>query len=535
MHRRRTSALIATIGAAVLAMSACSSAKQDPSASATTQGSSGSSGTKGSTTLRLALSSDVESVDPDTIYQLGGNQITTALYEGLVDYAGDSTSAIVPLLAQKYVVSPDGLTYTFTLRPGLKFSDGTPLDSAAFIAGFDRRGAAAVKSQMGYMLANVASYKAPDPATFVIKLKSPQAPFLTFLASPFSPKAINPTVLAAHKSDDALGFLKDHSAGSGPYELTQSTPGQQYVLTRNASYWGPAPYYEKVVIKVIPDAATQVLQLQGGDLDIVTGQPVATVKTFADNPKFQVTALPSLQKAWLHLKLTDGPTSDPVFRQALRAAIDRPSLVAQVWGDYAAESTQLYPVQNVPAGLAGDTWTYDPGKLKAVASGMTITLGYSPDRPADEQVVETLQSQWTEAGLKVTLVPVQNGDQYGWAKNLASAPDVFYEVAYPDSSHPDSWSRLFWYSDTSQGNGALNYLLGGSKAADAAMDRGVGEVQQAAADAAYGESGDLVVAQASFISLSDPKDTFIARKGITGFSHWLPTPLTLQLKTLAGS
>jgi peptide/nickel transport system substrate-binding protein len=128
---------------------------------------------------------------------------------------------------------------------------------------------------------------------------------------------------------------------------------------------------------------------------------------------------------------------------------------------------------------------------------------------------------------------MQGGEQYGYSSDIDSAPDMVYESAFPDSTHPDTWSRLFWYSDTSMGSGVLNYLLGGTPEADALMDEGLLSTDDATATAAYAKAGDLIYDQASYITLADLQDTFIVRSGITGFDHWLPSPRTLQLKTLS--
>ncbi len=483
-------------------------------------------------TLTLAFSSDMEDPDPDTVYQLQGNQVMTSLYEGLLDYAPDSSSELVPLLAEDWEVSDDQLTYTFTLRDGLMFSDGTPLDSTALKAGFERRVAENVAAPAAYMLAGVESYETPDPSTFIINLSAPDSAFPTYLASSVSPKAINPAVIEENAEDNAVEFMKTQSAGTGPYVIEEFTRGQQYVLTRNENYWGEEPYYEKVVVKIIPDAASQIVQLQGGDLDIVVGQPVATVQTFEDSEDFQVVTFPVLQKAWLHVNVHAAPTDDREVREAIRAAIDRPALVEQVFGDYAPESTQMYPVENVPESMATDDWDFDPSQLEALGD-TTLRLSYGASLPADQQVVETIQTQLQAAGATVELVPLQDGEQYAFVDDLENAPNLHYEVAYPDSNHPDTWSRLFWYSDVESGGGGfLNYLVGGTPETDALMNEGIAATDQDVVDQTYGQVGDMVQDSANWITLADPEDVFIVRDGITGFQHWLPTPYALQLKAL---
>lgn len=489
---------------------------------------------EGEQVLRLAFTADMDPPDPDTNYQLQGNQVTTALYEGLLDYAPDSSSEIVGLLAESWEVSDDQLTYTFTLRDGLTFSDGTPLDSEALLAGFERRSAEVVGSPSGYMLLPVAGYETPDPTTFIINLSYPESAFLTYLASPFSPKAINPAVLAEHPDDAAVEFLRTNSAGSGPYVIEEFTLGQQYVLAKNENYWGDEPYFDQVEIRIIPDVSTQLLQLEGGDLDMVTGLPAATISTFEDNDDYQIVTFPVLQKAWIHVNTFRAPTDDPAFREAMRAAIDKEAVTSQVWGEYATPSTQMYPVENLPEGLGSDVWEFDPALAGAFSDAETLQLAYSASRPADQQAVETIQVQLESAGLTVELVPTQDADLFAWIDDPASGPHLYYEVSYPDSSHPDTWARLFWYNDIASGfGGFLNYLVAGSPESDALLDGGLAGTDPAAVDEAYGASGDLIFDQVSYITIADPLDVFVARADLTGWAHWLPTPLTVQLKSLA--
>jgi len=484
--------------------------------------------------LRLAFAADMGPPDPDTNYQLQGNQVTTALYEGLLDYAPDSSSEIIGLLAESWEVSEDQLTYTFTLREGLTFSDGSPLDSEALLAGFERRSAEEVGSPSGYMLLPVEGYETPDPTTFVIQLAYPESAFLTYLASPFSPKAINPAVLAEYPDDAAIEFLLTNSAGSGPYVIDEFTLGQQYVLAKNENYWGSEPFFDEVEIRIIPDVSTQLLQLEGGDLDMVTGLPPATIAAFENNGDFQIVTFPVLQKAWVHVNLFRSPTDDLAVREALRAAIDKDTLTDQIWGEYATTSTQMYPVENLPAGLGSDVWEFDPTLAGAFTDLEPIELAYSANRSADQQVVETLQVQLESAGFSVELVPTQDADVFAWIENPASAPHLYYEVSYPDSSHPDTWSRLFWYNDIASGfGGFLNYLVAGSPESDALLDAGLAGTDPDAVSEAYGASGDLIFDQVGYITIADPLDVFVARADLTGWAHWLPTPLTVQLKTLA--
>ncbi|MCD5349752.1 ABC transporter substrate-binding protein [Kineosporia mesophila] len=524
-HRRplrRNLGISAGLATVALALAACSG------------GGSGSAGARPKDALRLAISSEMPTLDPQTVYQYEGNQVLTAVYEGLLSYSSDSTDEIVPMLAKSYKLSDDGLTYTFALRDDVTFAGGRAMTSADVKASFERLAAAGVESQMAYMVAGVAKYQTPDEHTFVVRLKAPSSSFLSLVASPFGPKVIDSTVLEENKADNALEYLKTHTAGTGPYQLGSMTAGQEYDLTRRDDYWGEEPSFATVTVKVISDVATQLLQLEGGDLDIVTGQPVATLQQFAKDGDYQVQQFPTLQKANLHVK-TSGTLSDMKLREALRDSIDRKTLVSQVWGDYAKVSGQMYPAGMVADGTATDTWQTATGNLATLAQGKTITLGYIAGRTADQQASEALQAQWTDAGATVELVAVQGNDIYGLSGSLDTAPDLLFETAYPDSAHPDTWARLFWYSDLTKGNGALNYLAGGTPAADRYIDRGAAATDETVAEKAYGAAGDAIHNDISYITLADIDDAFIMSKDLTGAGHWLPLSVTLDLRTLKRS
>jgi peptide/nickel transport system substrate-binding protein len=187
----------------------------------------------------------------------------------------------------------------------------------------------------------------------------------------------------------------------------------------------------------------------------------------------------------------------------------------------------------LPAGLAADDWTFDPAPLKALAAGKKITLAYPADRPADQQAAEALQTQLSSTGLEVELVPTQDADAYGWSKDFSSAPNLYYRVPFPDSSHPDTWARLFWYSDLASGfGGFLNFLGSGTKAGDGDMDAGLPAVDDKVVEQKYDAAAKELHDQVGIITLADVPDVFIAKSGITGFAHWLPMPLTLALKAL---
>lgn len=483
--------------------------------------------------LDIAFTADMAPPDPDTEYQLHGNTVTMALYEGLLEYSPTGSDEIVGLLADSWTVSDDGLVYTFTLKPDLTFADGSTLDSTALLAGFERRADEAVGSPMSYMLLPVAGYETPDPQTFVINLAYPESAFLSYLASPFSPKAVNPAVLEEHADDAALGYLQSASAGSGPYVLESFEPGQGYVLAANENYWGDAPGFDTVEISIMPDPASQVLALESGDIDIVMNQPIATIDTFAESDSIDTVSFPALQKTWIGVNTGSDALADVATRTALRAAIDRDALVDQVWGEWGSASTQLYPTSMLAPGTGLDEWEFDPSLVAEAAPSSVVTIAYTAGGTVEQQVAEALQAQFDSAGVATELSPVQDADIYSFAEDLAAAPELYIQSSFPDSTHPDTWARLFWYHDVASGfGGFLNTFVAGTAEADALMDQGLASIDEAEVAAAYDEVARILHEQVGYITLNDTQDIFLVRDGLSGIGHWLPAPTALDIATI---
>ena len=489
-----------------------------------------------SKTLNLAFGADMQVPDPDIFYEIEGNAVVTSLYEGLVKYSNNSTK-IIPALATSWTVSADGRTYTFKLRSGVTFHDGTPFNSAAAEFSFQRR--KGVNSAPAYMVADVVSMSTPTPLTFVVHLDKPVSAFLDYLASPYGPKMVSPTLVKAHEvggtpGDWAQKYLTTHDAGTGPYAIANFVPGSHYGLTGYKSYWGTKPYYTKVHIAIVPDVSTQQVELQDGQLSMILhGLPVNAVDSFKSNPNFEVESFPAELKTMLYVNPTLGVFKSAAVRVALRSAIDKKAIVASVYGNtLATVSTQAYPAGEFPAGMATDNPTYNPSKLqkalKTASGSKNVDLVYSSDDPTNQRVAELVQIELEADGLSVTTRGVPIGQVFNYATTAASkVPNLLVWTVNPDDAHPDSWIRIF-----SNTTGALNEMHGSVPAADALMDAGLHATNPKTVQADYSKAGELVANSGEAISIADVQDTVVAAKGITGFFHQPPTVDTVVLGDL---
>jgi peptide/nickel transport system substrate-binding protein len=484
--------------------------------------------------LNLGYYEDIQSPDPDIQYDIPGLEIVNNVYEGLVQYGTGTSTKIEPWLATSWTVSNDKKVYTFKLRKGVLFHDGTTFDAAAAKASFERR--IALKQGTYYQVQAIKSIATPDSSTLKITLKAPTSAFMDYLASPYSVKMISPTAIKDHAKGGDLGqaWLGKHDAGTGAYTLTQFTLGQQYAAKAWSKWWGTAPYYKTIVFKLVPDSGSQVLQLKGGDLDILHQQPITTVDQFKSMKGFQTKVYPVFLKTWIHVNPNRPPFNVPAVREVLGQAINRDAITKTFFGAYGTTSTQMYPSHMLAPDLAPDAQPYDPSKLKAAvaklpSSERKVDLIYLSGHGADiQRVSEEVGNELRQAGLDVNVheVPVATLFAYP-SKDPKGAPNLFIGSENPDSANPDTWVRPYM----SKGGG-LNYLGGSVPAADTKMNEGLAQTDPAAATDDYVQAAASLHDAGNFITLADPMDTFIARTGITGFTHQLSCVTCLVLADL---
>lgn len=488
----------------------------------------GSSSGASSSTLRLAFSADPAPLDPDTYYEAEGLQIMTATYQGLVRYQADSPE-LEGVLATDWQVSDDGLTYTFDLRDGVKFSDGTDFDSEAMKASFERR--ISLQGGPSYMLAEVASMETPDPDTFVVTLSSPVAPFLDYLASPYGPVAVSPTAVSDNAVDDDQGaaWLASHSAGTGPYELTDVVQTTKYELKANPNYWGDKPHFESVVFSVIPDFATQSLQLQGGQLDMVLhGLSTSDYESLASNDKLQIQNPPALFKVQVWVNPDSAVFGSMEARTALRDSIDRDALTQSVYGDRATPSADFYPEGMLEKGAVPDDWTVDASGLAALAGDQSgdVVVGYYGDNSL-MQLANQVQLVLQDAGISASVRSFNPAQVFALPTTPDQRPDLLIAAMNPDAVHVDTWMSVYQNAAA-----PVNFLGCSAPAADDLAALGNREPDVDKSRELYTQAAVEYQKSLCWINIADLRDTIAARADLTGWRHELPWVFTTDLSTL---
>jgi peptide/nickel transport system substrate-binding protein len=423
-------------------------------------------------TFRVAVAADPGTLDPWNASDANALIVTRQIFETLVEHEAGGFK-IVPKLAESWSVSSDGLVWTFVLRRGIKFHDGTDLDAAAVVLNLERarqvahplRGPAGAERFRAFLAlldgfddaSVIARAEAKDVATVVITTKVPFGPLLAALATPsfaiVSPKSLR---------DDPAGWSTAASlaaSGTGPFAFRPGSwqPGQQITLERSASYWAkdPAstalPYLDRVVFRVIKEEATRIAELRSGNVDALRDLTPAALPTVKADPNLQLAARPSFNATYLGVSGSVAPLDKVEVRRAIAMAIDKPLLAAVLYSGGGLPASQL-----LAPGMLGyddsvvEFYRYDLAAAKrlladaGVPNGFTTEIHYPSQwraqYPDPRRVAESVAADLARIGIMVTVRAAEPA-AYRVDSRAGRLPlwigDATGESADPDSFFPD--------------------------------------------------------------------------------------------------
>ena len=375
-------------------------------------------------TLVIAIAEDTASLDPGRAFETLPSIIHKATYQTLVTFPPDSVESVIPNLAASWQISEDGLVYTFTLDENARFANGNAVTAEDVLFSFNR-----MKNLTGnpsFLADGIAAIEAPDTSTVVLSLSAPDPSILAKLVFGAFSVVSKADVTAnggtdaadAATADTAETWLNSYSAGSGPYVLESWNPGVETVLVRNENYWGTPATIERIIFRNIPEAATQKLQLEAGDIDIAFDLAADQVPSLADNP--DVTIYQGLSDTLVFLKgnynpEVGGPFSDPKVMEAVRYALDYDGLRLLGGGETVTPASML-PVGFLGALEANSGIARDVEKAKALlaeagyADGLDADLAYPDFTFAGVNFgtfAQKIQADLNEAGFNITLAPAE--------------------------------------------------------------------------------------------------------------------------------
>ncbi|HEV2282169.1 MAG TPA: ABC transporter substrate-binding protein [bacterium] len=291
----------------------------------------------GGKTLSVAMLLNIHTLDPGRTLENATNNIDHVTYDALVTFEGEDLKTIRPSLATKWAVSPDGLTYTFTLRPNVKFASGNPMTAADFKWSFERL--MNIKGNGAWLLDGVSSVEAPNPMTLVIKLSRPKPAQLAIMTTPSLSPVDTKVVTAqggdagsdAKEKDKAEAYLNAHSAGTGAFVLESYVPNQEIIMVKNPNYWRGPSSVDRVVVRNIIEPSAQALMVQKGDIDIAVNIQADQARRLRHADGVVVKSSPELNVVNVIINTNpqvSGPFASPKVREAIRYAIDYQGVMA---------------------------------------------------------------------------------------------------------------------------------------------------------------------------------------------------------------
>jgi peptide/nickel transport system substrate-binding protein len=362
---------------------------------------------------------DIITVDPGECYELSGIEMCTNIYDRLLRYEAEDLTKLVGGVAESWTVSPDGKTFTFKIRAGLKFHSGAPVTAEDVEFSLQRvvlmdKTSAFLLTQLGWSKTTVKDLVKGSGDTLVLKITGDFAPSLVLnLMTSIVASVVEKKVALANETNGDLGngWLKTHSASSGAFKLLAWKANESVSLEAYPGFRLGAPQLKRVVVRHVPEPASQRLLLEKADADYARDLTPDQIKPLASNADIKVESFKAANTFYMGLNLGYEPLANPKVRQAMKMLVDYDGMVKSfLAGRFLVQQSFL------PLGFFGAI-EYVPFKLDvAKAKALLAEAGYkdgfavkmaAPNVSPWTEISQSVQQTMGQAGIKVSIEPME--------------------------------------------------------------------------------------------------------------------------------
>ncbi|MFZ3579318.1 ABC transporter substrate-binding protein [Virgibacillus sp. DJP39] len=477
-------------------------------------------------TLIFARGADSIQLDPSKVTDGESIYVTNQIYDGLVRYKEENTE-VRPALATEWKPSEDGMTWTFTLREGVKFHDGTDFTAEDVVFNFERWTTSGEFIYYGYMFGAseddlggiIESVEATGDYEVKFTLSEPNAPFLQTLAMP-------PFAIASPDAIEKQGenYFKN-PVGTGPFVFEEWVPDDQITLTKNEDYFGEAANVDTVVIRTIPDNGARFLELQSGSIDMMTGLNPQDIQTAEGDESLQIIRRPSMNVSYMAMNTSkEGPMAEKKVRQAINLAIDKEKLLTLYEGIGKAAKNPI------PPSLWGynddvEDYGHDIEKAKSLlaeagyADGFDTTLytfaNPRPYMPQPKLTAQAIQQMLKDVNINVEII------ESDWDTHLTATENGKHDMAFlgwtGDNGDPDNFMYVLLDKDNAKVGSAGNIAFYKSDEVHDLLKEAQTEMDQSKRAELYMEAQVLIHEDAPWFPIAHTTPPIAAKKSVVDY------------------
>ena len=461
---------------------------------------------------------DPRSLDPALSTDVPTGRAVAYVFDGLTTFTPEAR--VEPALAERWDVAPDGSRYTFHLRPGVTFTDGTLVTAKAVIGSWQRaldpktkggraeplqpiRGA---KEFADGKATGVSGLSAPNDSTVVVELEQPLGIFPKLLAMPVA--AIVPPNLSS-----------DRPVGTGPWRLVEWKHDDYLLFAKNPNYWGGAPKADSLRARIIAEPSTAVAEFESGSVDVLLIPAGETQQWEDDESKRDfLMSVPALQLVYIGINTTRGPLQDARVRRAINLALDRKLIAQRLVSGRGRLAAGVIPPSLGGADTLRAPYPFDPNRAKQLLreagypNGISVEL-WVGSNPTYGRIAETAQAYLSQAGIRTKIVQRESAAAREAARK--GQTDMILKDWYAD--YPDAENFLYPLLHSANKGPGGNVSFFQNAEFDRLVDQSRREPDEAKRDVLYRQADSLAFVEAPMVFLYFYNELYAVQPWIKGF------------------